>query len=239
MVAKPRAVAVPSVARGLSRTPAASTPASPPRRGAPERAGEAPKARAVAVSPCSRTQTAALGGDATDYARPRQTAPEGTMPARGQRSSRKVNERNETMSCSLNKVQLIGNLGADPESRMMQNGGLVVTFSLATDESWRDQTTGERRTRTEWHRVVIFDERLGKVVEKHLTKGAKIYVEGMLRTHKWRDPEGHDRYRTEIHLTPGNGTLTFFDIPGHGEGAPGAGAQDPDATVRVDARATR
>ena len=143
------------------------------------------------------------------------------------------------MSGSLNKVQHIGNLGADPESRTMQNGGLVVTFCLATDESWRDQASGERRTRTEWHRVVIFEERLGKVVEQYLTRGAKIYVEGMLRTHKWRDPEGHDRYRTEIHLTPGNGTLTFFDIPGNGEGGPGAGAHDPDATVRVAARATR
>jgi single-strand DNA-binding protein len=143
------------------------------------------------------------------------------------------------MSGSLNKVQLIGNLGADPESRTMQNGGLVVTFSLATNESWRDQASGERRTRTEWHRVVIFDERLGKVVDQYLTKGAKIYVEGMLRTRKWREAEGQDRYRTEIHLTLGNGTLTFLDAPGNGEAATADGAHDPDATVRIDASATR
>jgi single-strand DNA-binding protein len=142
-----------------------------------------------------------------------------------------MNEGNETMS-GLNKVQLIGNLGADPESRAMQNGGLVVTFSLATHESWRDQTSGERRARTEWHRVVIFNEGLGKVVVQYLTKGAKIYVEGMLRTRKWRDNEGHDHVSTEIHLTLGNGTLTFLDAPRNGETEAGGGAHDPDATIR-------
>jgi single-strand DNA-binding protein len=144
-----------------------------------------------------------------------------------------MNEGNETMSGSLNKVQLIGNLGADPESRTMQSGGLVVTLSVATNESWRDQASGERRTRTEWHRVVIFNEGLGKVVEQYLTKGGKIYVEGMLRTRKWQDAEGRDRYGTEIHLTPYNGTLTFLDAPKGGEGEAGGNAHDPDATVRI------
>ena len=109
------------------------------------------------------------------------------------------------MSGYLNKAQLIGNLGADPESRTMQSGGLVVTLSVATTESWRDQASGERRARTEWHRVVIFNEGLGRIADQYLTKGAKVYVEGMLRTRKWQDTEGHDRYSTEIHLTPYNG----------------------------------
>ena len=137
------------------------------------------------------------------------------------------------MSGSLNKVQLIGNLGADPESRAMQNGGLVVTLSVATNESWRDQASGERRTRTEWHRVVIFNEGLGRIADQYLTKGARVYVEGMLRTRKWQDAEGRDRYGTEIHLTPYNGTLTFLDVPRAGEGEAGGGAHDPDDTVRI------
>ena len=137
------------------------------------------------------------------------------------------------MSGSLNKVQLIGNLGADPETRAMQNGGLVVTFSIATHESWRDQTSGERRTRTEWHRVVIFNESLGKIAEQYLTKGAKIYVEGMLRTRKWQDDEGREHHSTEIHLTPYTGALTFLDVSRGGEGEAGGGAHDPDDTVRI------
>jgi single-strand DNA-binding protein len=142
-----------------------------------------------------------------------------------------MNEGNDTMSGSLNKVQLIGNLGADPESRTMQNGGLVVTLSVATNESWRDQASGERRTRTEWHRVIIFNEGLGKVVDQYLAKGAKIYVEGTLRTRKWRDSDGHERHSTEIHITPYNGTLTFLDAPRNGEGQVGGGGGDPDDTV--------
>jgi single-strand DNA-binding protein len=134
-----------------------------------------------------------------------------------------VNEGNEIMSGYLNKAQLIGNLGADPESRTMQNGGTVVTLSVATSESWRDQASGERRMRTEWHRVVIFNEGLGRIADQYLTKGAKVYVEGMLRTRKWQDAEGRDRYSTEIHLTPYNGTLTFLDPRKSGEGAPAGG----------------
>ena len=114
------------------------------------------------------------------------------------------------MSASLNKVTLIGNLGQDPEVRHTQAGGSVVTFSVATTESWKDSNNGERRERTEWHRIVVFAESLGRIVEKHLTKGAKVYVEGQLRTRKWTDQAGQDRYTTEIHLTPYNGTVTFL-----------------------------
>ena len=144
-----------------------------------------------------------------------------------------MNEGNDTMSGSLNKVQLIGNLGADPESRATRNGGLVETLSVATNESWRDQASGERHSRTEWHRVVIFNEGLGRVVEQYSAKGAKVYIEGMLRTRKWQDAEGHDRYSTEIHLTPYNGTLTFLDAPRHGAGEAGGDAprNDPEDTV--------
>jgi single-strand DNA-binding protein len=142
-----------------------------------------------------------------------------------------MHEGIDTMS-GLNKVQLIGNLGADPESRTTRDGGLVVTFSIATNEIWRDRTSGERRTRTEWHRVVIFNDSLGKIVEQYLAKGAKIYVEGMLRTRRWQDGEGHDHHSTEIHLTPHNGTLTFLDTQRNGEGAPGDDVHDPDATDR-------
>jgi len=136
------------------------------------------------------------------------------------------------MSGYLNKAQLIGNLGGDPESRTMQSGGLVVTLNVATSESWRDQASGERRTRTEWHRVVIFNEGLGRIADQYLTKGAKVYVEGMLRTRKWQDTEGHDRYSTEIHLTPYNGTLTFLDPRKSGEGASADGSpHDPGNDV--------
>jgi len=136
------------------------------------------------------------------------------------------------MSGYLNKAQLIGNLGADPESRTMQNGGQVVTLSVATSDSWRDQASGERRTRTEWHRIVIFNEGLGRIADQYLTKGARVYVEGMLRTRKWQDAEGHDRYSIEIHLTPYNGTLTFLDPRKGGEWAPADGSpHDPGNDV--------
>ena len=102
----------------------------------------------------------------------------------------------------------------------MQNGGLaMMTLSVATNESWQDQSSGERRSRTEWHRVIIFNEGLGKIVDQYLAKGAKIYVEGILRTRKWRDAEGRDHYTTEIHVTPYNGTVTFLDTARTGEAA--------------------
>ena len=115
------------------------------------------------------------------------------------------------MSGYLNRVQLIGNLGRDPEMRTTQGGKQVVTLNIATSESWRDAHSGERRERTEWHRVVIWNEGLGDIAEKYLVKGAKVYVEGKLTTNKWTDNAGVERYSTEIHLMPYNGTLTFLD----------------------------
>ena len=138
------------------------------------------------------------------------------------------------MSGSLNKATLIGHLGNDPEVRSLQNGGSVVTMSIATSESWKDQNSGERRERTEWHKVVIFNDGLGKLAERYLSKGSKVYVEGQLRTRKWQDQSGADRYSTEIHLTPYNGTLTFLDNKrddgralGGGEGRGAAPAREP------------
>jgi single-strand DNA-binding protein len=114
------------------------------------------------------------------------------------------------MPSSLNRVQLIGNLGNEPEVRTMPNGKQVVTMSVATSESWKDDSTGERRERTEWHRVVAF-EGLAKITEQYLHKGSKVFVEGQLRTRKWQDQSGADRYSTEIHLSPYSGTLIFLD----------------------------
>jgi single-strand DNA-binding protein len=125
------------------------------------------------------------------------------------------------MSGYLNKATLIGNLGQDPEVRTMQSGGQVVTLSIATSESWKDPRSGERRERTEWHRVVIFNEGLGKIAEQYLAKGAKVYVEGQIRTRKWQDQSGADRYSTEIHLTPYNGEIKFLDSRKPGERAYG------------------
>ena len=145
------------------------------------------------------------------------------------------------MSGSLNKVTLIGNLGQAPEVRSLQNGGRVVTLSIATSESWKDGTSGERRERTEWHRVAIFNEGLGKLAEKYLAKGSKVYLEGQMRTRKFQDQQGQDRYSTEIHLTPYNGTITFLDRKregngsagdeGHGSAGPGTAGTDMDEEV--------
>ncbi len=113
---------------------------------------------------------------------------------------------------SLNKAQLIGNLGRDPEVRATQNGSSIATLSVATSESWKDKNTGERVERTEWHRVVILNnDGLCKLVERCLTKGSKIYVEGQIRTRKWTDREDVERYSTEIHVTPYGGAITFLD----------------------------
>jgi single-strand DNA-binding protein len=133
------------------------------------------------------------------------------------------------MSGYLNKASLIGNLGSDPEVRTMQTGGRVVTLSLATSESWKDDDSGERHQRTEWHRVVIFNEGLGRIAEQYLAKGAKVYVEGQLRTRKWQEASGVERSVTEIHLTPYNGTMTFLDKKKAGNRASGGGraAREP------------
>ena len=125
------------------------------------------------------------------------------------------------MAGSLNKVMLIGNLGADPEIRSFQNGGKVANLRIATSETWKDRNTGERQERTEWHTVAIFSEGLVNVVENYLKKGSKVFVEGQLQTRKWQDQQGNDRYSTEVVLRGYNGTLTMLD--GRGEGGGGGG----------------
>lgn len=128
------------------------------------------------------------------------------------------------MAGSLNKVMLIGNLGADPEIRSFQNGGKVANLRIATTETWKDRNSGERQERTEWHTVAIFSEGLVGVVERFLRKGSKVYVEGQLQTRKWQDQQGNDRYSTEVVLRGMNGTLTMLDGP-QGGGAGGGGGQ--------------
>jgi len=115
------------------------------------------------------------------------------------------------MAGSVNKVILIGNLGADPEIRRTQDGRPIANLRIATSENWRDKATGERRERTEWHRVVIFSEGLAKIAEQYLKKGAKVYVEGQLQTHKWTDQQGVERYSTEVVLQGFNAALTMLD----------------------------
>jgi len=131
------------------------------------------------------------------------------------------------MAGSVNKVILVGNLGRDPEVRHTQSGDAIVHLSLATSESWRDRQSGERRERTEWHRVVIFNENLGKVAQQYLKKGSKIYVEGQLQTRKWTDQSGQERYTTEVVLQRFRGELTMLDGRGGGDGGGVAnGGQD-------------
>lgn len=115
------------------------------------------------------------------------------------------------MAGSVNKVILIGNLGRDPEIRRTQDGRPIANLRIATSENWKDRNTGERKERTEWHSVVIFNENLCRVVEQYLRKGAKVYIEGQLQTRKWQDQSGQDRYSTEVVLQGFNGTLTMLD----------------------------
>ena len=122
------------------------------------------------------------------------------------------------MAGSVNKVILVGNLGADPEVRQFQNGGQVCNLSIATSENWKDRNTGERKERTEWHRVAIFSEGLVKVAQSYLKKGSKVYLEGQLETRKWQDQSGNDRYTTEIVLRGYNSNLTMLDGRGEGGG---------------------
>ena len=128
------------------------------------------------------------------------------------------------MAGSLNKVMIIGNLGADPEVREFQNGGAVCNLRIATSEQWKDKSSGERQERTEWHSVAIFSEGLINVAKNYLRKGSKVYVEGQLQTRKWQDQNGQDRYSTEIVLRGFNGTLTMLDgASGSGGGSGGGG----------------
>jgi len=122
------------------------------------------------------------------------------------------------MAGSVNKVILVGNLGADPEVRTLPSGNKVVNLSVATSESWRDKNSGERREKTEWHRVVIFSEGLVRVAEQYLRKGAKVYLEGALQTRKWQDQSGQDKYSTEVVLQGFNSNLTMLDGRGEGGG---------------------
>src|SRR5437879_8164269 len=134
------------------------------------------------------------------------------------------------MAGSVNKVILIGNLGADPEIRRTQDGRPVANLRVATSDSWRDKATGERRERTEWHRVVIFNEGLCRIAEQYLKKGAKVYLEGQLQTRKWQDQQGQDRYTTEVVLQNFNSQLTMLDSRSAGTNgdyasdSPGTGA---------------
>ncbi len=125
------------------------------------------------------------------------------------------------MAGSVNKVILVGNLGRDPESRSFQNGGKVVNLRIATSESWKDRNSGEKKEKTEWHSVAIFNEGLANVAERFLRKGSKVYIEGQLQTRKWQDQQGQDKYSTEIVLQGFNSVLTMLDGPGGGQGGGG------------------
>ena len=131
---------------------------------------------------------------------------------------------------SVNKVILVGNLGKDPEVRRMTSGDSVVNLSIATSESWRDKASGERKEKTEWHRVVIFNKNLADVAEKYLKKGAKVYVEGQLQTRKWTDKDGAEKYSTEVVLQNFRGELTMLDGRNGGEGGGGGGSRGAGET---------
>jgi single-strand DNA-binding protein len=145
------------------------------------------------------------------------------------------------MAGSVNKVILIGNLGADPEIRRTQDGRPIANLRLATSESWKDKNTGERREKTEWHRVVIFNENLCRIAEQYLKKGSKVFIEGALQTRKWQDQSGQDRYSTEVVLQGFRGELTLLDRAGSAAG--GGDADDagefgsPGPTRKVAAAA--
>ena len=152
------------------------------------------------------------------------------------------------MAGSVNKVILIGNLGKDPEVRRMQDGRPIVNFSVATSDTWRDKATGERKEKTEWHRVVIFNEGLCRIVEQYLKKGSKVYLEGQLQTRKWQDQSGQDKYSTEVVLQGFNSQLTMLDRAGGGgsggssdfgsdEGGGDFGSAGPSAREKTPAMA--
>ncbi|NBX73641.1 MAG: single-stranded DNA-binding protein [Alphaproteobacteria bacterium] len=122
------------------------------------------------------------------------------------------------MAGSVNKVILVGNLGRDPEIRAFNNGGRVASFSIATSESWKDKASGEKKERTEWHRISVLNDNLVGIVEKYLKKGSKVYIEGQLETRKWTDQSGQEKYSTEVVLRPYRGELTLLDSRGGGGG---------------------
>ncbi|MEO0399606.1 MAG: single-stranded DNA-binding protein [Pseudomonadota bacterium] len=132
------------------------------------------------------------------------------------------------MAGSINKVILVGNLGRDPEVRQTQDGRPIVNLAIATSENWKDRNTGERRERTEWHRVVIFSEGLARIAEQYLRKGSKVYIEGQLQTRKWQDKDGQDRYSTEVVLQNYNSNLTMLDGRRDGQGGGMGGGMGSD-----------
>jgi single-strand DNA-binding protein len=148
------------------------------------------------------------------------------------------------MAGSVNKVILVGNLGRDPEIRQLPSGGQIANLSVATSETWKDRNSGERKEKTEWHRVVVFSEGLVRICEQYLRKGSKVYLEGQLETRKWQDKDGQDKYSTEVVLRNFNSTLTMLDGRDGGEGrieggggrmsAPQAGARARPAGERED-----
>jgi single-strand DNA-binding protein len=142
------------------------------------------------------------------------------------------------MAGSVNKVILVGNLGRDPAVRSFQNGGKVCNLRIATSETWRDKASGERKERTEWHSVAIFNEPLAKIAEQYLKKGSKVYIEGQLETRKWQDQSGADRYSTEVVLRPYSGNLTLLDGRSDGGGS-GGGSDDSYGGGYSDDRAGR
>src|SRR5260221_10946171 len=167
-------------------------------------------------------------------------SPDAKMRERCARAvAQKSNRRQaSSMAGSVNKVILIGNLGRDPEIRSTQDGTRIANLSVATSESWRDKTSGERKERTEWHRVVIFNDKLVEIVEKYLKKGAKVYLEGALQTRKWTDNSGQERYSTEVVLQRYRGELTMLDgRSGGGEG--GGYADEPPAAQEYAAAGGR
>lgn len=127
---------------------------------------------------------------------------------------------------SINKVILVGNVGKDPEIRSTQSGSKIANLSLATSERWKDKQTGERREKTEWHRVVVFSDGLVRVIENYVKKGSKLYVEGQLQTRKWQDQSGNDRYSTEVVLQAYGGTITLLDSRKDSDGGQGQGSYD-------------
>ncbi|HEX3809433.1 MAG TPA: single-stranded DNA-binding protein [Rhizomicrobium sp.] len=138
------------------------------------------------------------------------------------------------MAGSVNKVILVGNLGKDPEPRRMPSGELMVNLSVATSENWRDKASGERKEKTEWHRVVIWNENLAKVAEQYLKKGAKVYIEGQLSTRKWTDKDGVEKYSTEVVLNRFRGELQMLDSRGEGGGGARISSGGSDAPASFD-----
>ena len=133
------------------------------------------------------------------------------------------------MAGSVNKVILVGNLGKDPEARSFQNGGKVVNFTIATSETWNDRASGERKEKTEWHNIVIRNEKLGEIAEKYLKKGAKVYIEGTLQTRKWQDQAGADKFTTEVVVGPFRGEMTMLSGRGDEGGMGQSGGYEPRA----------